>query len=365
MLELTDTNVVDYLHRTGRLSPEIPANAQLLAWGVSNLVVRIHPDSGPDFVVKQSREKLRTRADWFSRLDRIWREVDALRVLGPLLPAGAVPRVLFEDRENFAFGMEAVDAGHVVWKQELLEGVVDPAVGLVLAGYLAAIHRRTAGDARIEKTFGDRQVFDELRIDPFYRRIAEVHPALRPRIAALIDEMSATAVCLVHADFSPKNVLLTASDISSASRAGDASAAGARRVTLVDFETVHYGDPAFDLGFFLSHLLLKCVRLAPACHELLGLVRSFWEAYRKQIALPAGSVPGEFDRFAANELEQRTLAHLGACLLSRIDGKSTIDYLPADEQQNLVRRFAAGLLQHAPPRLTDALGELEQLLTSA
>jgi len=44
--------------------------------------------------------------------------------------------------------------------------------------------------------------------------------------------MSAHRICLVLADFSPKNILITDQGIH-----------------LVDFETAHYGDPAFDLGF--------------------------------------------------------------------------------------------------------------------
>jgi 5-methylthioribose kinase len=50
----------------------------------------------------------------------------------------------------------------------------------------------------------------------------------------------------VHADFSPKNILVH--------RQG---------LTVVDFETAHAGDPAFDIGFFLSHLSLKAFRSRP------------------------------------------------------------------------------------------------------
>ena len=86
------------------------------------MVFRIRPEAGGDFVVKQSREQLRTEAPWFSRLERIHTEIDLMRHLAELVPAGAIPRVLFEDRPNFLFGMEAVAADHRVWKADLLVG---------------------------------------------------------------------------------------------------------------------------------------------------------------------------------------------------------------------------------------------------
>ncbi|HLJ10722.1 MAG TPA: phosphotransferase, partial [Planctomycetaceae bacterium] len=227
MLEISADNAVEYLHAHRRLEKTIPARAELLAWGVSNAVLRITRATGEPFVLKQSRSQLRTKDAWFSRLDRIWREIDALRVLEPLLPEGVIPRVLFEDRENYLFAMEAAPAEHVVWKQVLLEGRADPRIARRLGSFLAAIHRQTAERPDLRDVFGDTSVFVELRVDPFYRRIAEISSETRPHIDRLIAEMFSTPVCLVHADFSPKNVLI----------AGE-------RIMLVDFETAHYGDPA-------------------------------------------------------------------------------------------------------------------------
>jgi 5-methylthioribose kinase len=228
VLELTAENAVSYLRDAGRLPLHRSARVVTLGWGVSNLVLRIMPEGGPDFVIKQSREQLRTRADWRSRLDRIWREVDVMRVLERLLPAGTVPRVLFEDRPNFLFAMEAVAADHVVWKEDLLRGATDPALADVLGDCLARVHAGTLNDPALRESLGDQQVFDELRIDPFYRRIAAVHADLAVPIQALMDDMSGERLCLVLGDFSPKNILLTGGG-----------------VVLVDFETGHFGDPGF------------------------------------------------------------------------------------------------------------------------
>ena len=76
---ITTDNAVEYLREAGLMAG--PARAEALGWGVSNVVLRITPESGAAVVLKQSRELLRTRAEWRSRLDRIWREADVLRLL--------------------------------------------------------------------------------------------------------------------------------------------------------------------------------------------------------------------------------------------------------------------------------------------
>ncbi|RPI87719.1 MAG: DUF1679 domain-containing protein, partial [Planctomycetaceae bacterium] len=308
------------------------------AWGVSNVVLRVTPANASPFVLKQSREQLRTRDAWFSRLERIWREADVMRVLRPLLPAGVVPEVLWEDRENFVFAMEAAPEEHVVWKQSLLAGEPSDAIARSLGMCLGLIHARTANRSDWRSAFEDRQVFSELRVDPFYRHVAQAAPDVAPQITALIDEMFATSACLVHADFSPKNVLVTQGEI-----------------VLVDYETAHYGDPAFDLGFFLSHLLLKTLLHADRFDEYARMTTEFWSTYRARVALVT-SVP----ELSPDNLLPRMIPHLAGCMWARIDGTSKIDYLPDEARQNSVRRFCRELLFDRPDRWSEVVDRLRQ-----
>ena len=335
MLEIEPHNAVEYLHSHGWLDRRVGARAELLAWGVSNAVMRITPDAGEPFVLKQSRGQLRTKTTWFSRLDRIWREIDVMRLLQPLLPAGVVPRVLFEDRNNYLFAMEAAPATHQVWKQLLLHGDVDSTIASRLGTYLAVIHRQTALRPGLVEQFGDTQVFVELRVDPFYRHLAQAAPEVAGPIARLIDEMFSTVVCLVHADFSPKNVLIAN-----------------ERIVLVDFETGHSGDPAFDLGFFLSHLLLKTVLHAGRFGEYAGLTDSFWQTYLAGIEVVVGC-----PQLAPGEIIRRTIAHLAGCMWARIDATSKVDYLN-ESQQEIVRMFCRGLFLNPPVEWRDVIDRL-------
>lgn len=338
-LELTADNLREYLVSSGQFSPETQVEVSPLAWGVSNLVLRVDPAVGPSLVVKQSRPQLRTRVEWFSRCERIFREADMLRALAPLVPAGALPRVLFEDRAHYILGLEAIRADHEVWKAALLEGRIDLKVAAQLGRYLGDIHRQTAGRFDLLPDAADWSLFDELRIDPFYRWIARAHREIATPIDDLIDEMSRHRICLVHADFSPKNVLVHPDGVS-----------------LVDFETGHWGDPAFDLGFFISHLLLKSLRWVDQSMAWRQMIATFWRQYREYVD------QGSVSAVNSTSTTARVPRHLLACLLARIDGKSTVDYLNESWQPEFVRRFTLAGLQSPPATLEHALDEFFETL---
>jgi 5-methylthioribose kinase len=335
MIELTVENTAEYLRTRGWLEPG-PAQVETLGWGVSNAVLRV---TTPErrFVVKQSRPQLRTREAWFSNVNRVYREVEVMRLLGPVLPPLTVPEVLFEDRENYLFGMSHAPEGAVVWKESLLAGETRPEVARHAGRILGLIHERTADRPELIDRLGDRAVFKELRIDPFYERIRERHADLADAVTPVIDEMNTRNDALCHGDFSPKNLLVH--PCSSAPCEG-----GAGNFTLVDYETAHFGDPTMDLGFFLSHLVLKAVRHYPRHEQYLSLTQRFWEGYRSVV---------QFREM--KELEARAVPHFAICALARVDGTSPVDYLPGDEQRTAVRRFAREVLRERPNTWLDTL----------
>ncbi|MDA1165160.1 MAG: aminoglycoside phosphotransferase family protein [Planctomycetota bacterium] len=352
MFEVDAAKVLEYFADAGRPQWEqlgldaddlVKSTAAELAWGVSNIVIRVDTPVR-SFVVKQSRKQLRTKIDWFSQLDRIWREVDVLRTLETLLPVGAVPQVLSEDRDNYLFTMEAIDAGHRVWKADLLDGVFDSSIADTLAGHLAAIHRGSTGNGEIAERMGDQTVFDELRIAPFYRYVAETCPRFASPLSLLIDRTTQRHDCLVLADFSPKNILLTSNG-----------------PVIVDFETGHYGDPGFDIGFFLSHLLLKTVKHHERTAEAIAPAKRFWNVYRGELSVtptPEWLVTGRRNP----TFERQSIEHLAACMLARVDGKSRVDYLNESWQADLVREYCDYLLTGGPSIMNDAIIQLEFLL---
>jgi 5-methylthioribose kinase len=386
MIELTPENAADYLRSRGWLPPG-PVQVGPLGWGVSNIVLRVStpPSSalGNDppyppllrggearFVLKQSRPQLRTREAWFSNLDRVYREAALMRLLGPLLPPLTVPEVLFEDRENYVFAMSHAPEGAVVWKESLLAGHPPyggkEGVARHAGEVLGLIHERTANRPDLAERFGDRTVFEQLRIDPFYERVRERRPEVADAITPLIENLRTRSQAICHGDFSPKNLLVHPPSSSPPYQGG----AGGGAFTLVDYETAHCGDPTMDPGFFLSHLMLKAVKhaqghqphggqLAPRVDAdsrsesatLLDLTRQFWDGYSSVV------------RFRpVAELVARAIPHFAVCALARIDGTSPVDYLPEENKRESVRRIARSVLLAKPVVWDEVLRVIEREL---
>jgi 5-methylthioribose kinase len=268
------------------------------------------------FVLKQSRPQLRTRDTWLSDLNRIYREQEVMQVLHSLLPEPTVPEVLFSDRPNYVFVMSHAPLNAKVWKETLLAGQVDPAVGERAGFILGRMHEATAREPRLVEGFRDHTVFVQLRVDPFYRRIQERRPEVAAAVAPLIERMRTRQEALCHGDYSPKNILTHE-----------------RGFTLVDYETAHCGDPTMDLGFFLSHLLLKAVKHAARRADYFNLTRAFWYGYGQEV---------RYRPVAA--LQAEGIEHLAVCALARIDGTSPVDYLPEEPKREAVRQLGRRIL---------------------
>jgi 5-methylthioribose kinase len=323
MRELTPETTADYLRETGRMPPGVAASVRELSGGVSNVVLRADVEGRPPFVVKQCRERLRVAVEWRARLDRIWVEHAVLRVLGALLPAGAVPSLLFEDRGEYLFAMTCAPDDSETWKARLLRGDADPAVAATLGDLLATIHADAPNHPALDPILADTSLFDELRIDPYYRTTARAHPRLASRFDDLVAGMDLPAARrgLVLGDFSPKNILVHSDGL-----------------VLLDFECAHLGDPGFDLGFFLSHLTLKRIHGAIDDRAFHALVDAFLGSYEGRLGDRLGPHAG---------LAARGVAHAAACLLARVDGKSPVEYLDAPGR-DVARRSALALFDAAP-----------------
>jgi len=329
MLELTPDNVPDYLRSRGLVGPE-PARAIALGWGVSNIVLRIETPAGP-FIVKQSRPQLRTRDPWFSDLRRVYREQEVMEALYPLLPEPTVPKILDSDRDNYVFAMSHAPADARVWKELLLAGKLDQAVAARAGFILGRIHEATARDASFQR-FAERTVFEQLRIEPYYVRIQERRPEVAAAVESLITRMRRADLALCHGDYSPKNILVHGQGF-----------------TLVDYETAHFGDPTMDLGFFLSHLVLKAIRQPALCERFFELTRVFWKAYS-----------GEVHFAPIAELERLGSGHFGVCVLARIDGTSPVEYLPEESKRETARRIGRRALLDELPDWESVLRICEQ-----
>jgi 5-methylthioribose kinase len=296
-----------------------------LGGGVSNKVIRVE---GPAFraVLKQSLGKLRVEQEWLADRERIFREAAAMRWVEGRLHGGRAPKVLWEDRENFAIAMESAPAGAEMWKNRLFGGEFDPTCAGTAGRMLGSLIGASCNDSEARRIFGDRTVFRQLRIDPYYRFTADIAPECADYFYDLIGRSDARQVSLVHGDWSPKNLLV--------SNEG---------VWAIDWEAIHFGDPSFDAGFLLNHLLLKSIAMPQHRAALAHLAEVFTAALAEE--LPAG----------AEWVEAAALEHLPALLLARVDGKSPAEYLDAG-MRDRARSLAKGLMRHPTVCVKDVFG---------
>jgi len=311
----------EYLRRNRHVSPGEMVAFQRLSGGISNKTVRVAWQDGPVWILKQALAKLRVSADWFSSPERIRVEANGLRWLNRLAPAGATPAFLWEDSDNHLMAMESVPAGHENWKSLLLAGQIKPELFAQFGILLGTIHRRSSEaliDVRV--VFEATIYFESLRLQPYYVYTADAILAAAPFFRALVQETRQHKLSLVHGDFSPKNTLIYQG-----------------RLIILDYEVVHFGDPAFDAGFALAHFLSKAHHLRSNRVRLANSTAVFWQSYASEIS----SVPW------ADALEARVVRQALGCLLARVAGKSPLEYLTKTE---LLRQGKVVLsMMNAPP----------------
>jgi 5-methylthioribose kinase len=333
--QLTPETLGAYLAKCGLVDDPAALAIRELGGGVSNFVSLVE-GPGIRWVAKQSLGKLRVEDNWTSQRERIFREAAAIHSLGSILD-GAVPQVLHVDHENFLYVMSAAPGGSEVWKTLLLNGQVSMEVAKEAGSLLAAMITASQERPEFQEEFTDRTVFDELRIDPYYRTTAARCPEAREALGQLIEDSWNIRSSLVHGDYSPKNMLV-----------------GGNGIFLIDFEVVHWGDPAFDSGFLLNHLMLKAFHQPRFAELYFQAARAFWQA-----------LDGGLKNARTVDFEAMTVRHLGGLMLARMDGKSPVEYIRDEGVKTRVRRTANRLLAERPELIDAALDTVSQHVMEA
>ncbi|MCF8452871.1 MAG: aminoglycoside phosphotransferase family protein [Pedobacter sp.] len=302
--------VITYLNQEGLINGNDNALVEHLSGGVSCRVWKISVNNDR-WVIKQALEKLDVKADWFSDVERIHREHEVMKQLELVIPDSNIPKILHVDYVNHIYMMTCAEEGVQTWKECLMDGVFNAETAKSAADILSLIHSQSHKiDEQVKAKFSDQKYFIQLRIDPFHRFLINKYPELSTEINALIEELTEQKTCLVHGDFSPKNMLVEKSG----------------RIVLIDYEVAHWGNPVFDLAYCLGHLMLKTWHLKKP-EQILKLISVFITNYKGQVS--------------------NLLPHLGLMLLARMDGKSPVNYIQDETLKQIIRTTAINWIRGA------------------
>lgn len=303
-----DLNIEDpvqllrYLRQNDRIDAAERPRFTTLAGGVSNRTVWVQFDHKPGWVMKQALAKLRVQVDWFSAPERIQREAAGLNWLGKSI-SGHVPELVFLDEARHIVAMSAIPLPHDNWKSLLLAGEASIKLAREFGQLLARIHNAALVHPEVAVEFAERRFFEELRLEPYYGYTATQVPRARAFLENLIKDTRKRRLALVHGDYSPKNVLVSRG-----------------KLVILDFEVIHFGDPAFDIGFSMTHFLSKAHYLPASREAFTGMARAHWHEYMNCL-----------DSSVSGAMEPAAARHTLACLLARVAGRSPLEYL--DEAQ--------------------------------
>ena len=187
----------------------------------------------------------------------------------------------------------------------------------------------------MEPIFDERCFFEQLRIEPYYQYTATQVPETADFLTRLVADTRGRRLSLVHGDYSPKNVLVHAG-----------------RLVLLDHEVIHWGDPSFDLGFSLTHLLAKANHLIPHRARFADAAKLYWRTYRQALG---DDVPW------AADLEPTAVRQTLGCLLARVAGRSTLEYLDVAGRERQ-RAVAVALVRETPTTVDALVGQFIRAL---
>ena len=321
---LTAETAEAYVREQGLAQGDDLLRVEELGGGVSSSVIAIR-GNGVGLVLKQALPKLRVDDDWRAKVERTDTEASALRVYASLTP-DSVPRLVHHDRANHVLVMELGPSDRRNWQAEISRFRPHLDAAAWAGATLGTWHRETADESSLAVRFDDHEAFAQLRLDPFHATVAERRPELAELVLPYLEELRRVRRCLVHGDYAKKNMLI-----------------GPSGRWVIDHEVAHFGNPVFDVAFFLSFVVLSAVRWQPLRNDMRRLGDTFLNAYQ---ATTGTGFAGDAAAISG---------HTACLVLARTDGKSPAPFL--DDARDVARHVGIGMLGEPERGLWDWLSD--------
>ncbi len=311
-----------YLKRK-KLSQREALTVRQIGDGQKNLIYHVS-DSEETWLIKQALSRVQIKERWWVDRRRVFAEKTCIEILAQILPPDVIPDIILEDRTDFILVTTPPPKDAVWWEEDLNRGRIDLQIAVQCGELLATVHNETIDKPDLLALFKDTKAFEQLRLEPFYGKVGQAFPDLKKIIDNQARNLLKNRRTLVLGDLRPRNVWINAG-----------------QVYLVDFATVHFGNPSFDLALYSADLCIRAMRNSIQKAAYLEAVNVFWNAYFRM---------GEYD--GKEETEKSAVRDLGCLLLSATDGRLPTANLPP-ETENLARRIAQSLLFTELNRIED------------
>lgn len=307
---VTKENLLKILIQNNIISENEEISFQENKDGISSIIFLIDRKH-ERIVLKQSLKKFRSDKKINISIKRNLHEQNFINLANTFLEPGIIPKIIMSDKKNCFFIMTSASKNSVPWKELLLKGEINLKIAEKVGSTLAKIHNNTANMKELQKRFRDNSVFIMGRIVPGYLEVARQFLLVKDIILEIAERCLNTKKALVTADITPKNILVDDDNI-----------------LMIDHEGAHYGDPSFDLGIFIAHIFLKSVHNIKIKNNYYKLIKTFWQAYLKEITV-----------WDSSQIEKNVIENALAMISARLFGKLPVEYLTGQEKEVLKRNI--------------------------
>ncbi len=265
--------------------------------------------------LKQARPYVKIKPDLPFSSTRNFYEYKSIKLLREIWGPNVVPEVLYYDKGNFVMIMKDLKGKGEVLARELKRGIVRPEIGEGLGTLMGILQGKTFGKDIIIRNRKEDQEMREFNYD---FRTAGAKKFAPKEVEEIITESKEAKRALIIADPASKNIFVEDN-----------------RVRLFDFEGVHMGDPAWDVGFILGHFLLEAGHRPEVREAVNRLVRNFVTNYRQKM------MDYGINQEELRGIEKRAVKFMGVTILHRIAGgvgkgrKVYTSYIGGNRLENL------------------------------
>ena len=297
-----------------------------LTGGVSSEVYHVRTNKN-NYCIKRSLKRLLVKKKWIANTNRIKFEYLWLKHCQNILKRNIPNTYEFNDKKKYIVMEYLKTSQYKTLKQLYFKRIININTIKLISKHLYKIHSNSS-NYKTKKTFeGNYKNFYDLRLDPYFNEVGRVYPKYKEYIKKINENYIKNSSTLVHGDFSPKNILVDKN-----------------KIIYLDAECCNFGDPVFDLVFFTNHLLIKSIYFKDKSQEFIKLYVSFYKEYLSNLSTKN-----------FNSYIDRIIKMTPIMLLSRIDGKSPVEYIIKENIKNIIRKKSFLLLDGKINSLNDII----------